>query len=169
MSAGPPAGRVQIRIGTGRGAAADSATIRTEAVDKDMSEAEHVRKSLGRCVLKGDIIGRFYEVFLESHRDIKPRFADTDFDAQRKLLRQGLNLVIMFARGNPLGRQGLARIRESHNQSGLNVPPALYPYWKQSLIQAVSELDPEWSDELQREWELVLQAGIDHITEGYEG
>ncbi len=65
--------------------------------------------------------------FLESHPDIKPRFAHTDFDAQKHLLRQSINLAMLFANENPVGKKGINRIRQSHSQSGLNIPPELYP------------------------------------------
>ena len=134
-----------------------------------MSDFERVEQSFERCLIKGDVIGRFYDIFLESHPDIKPRFANTDFQSQKHLLRQGINLAIMFASGNPAGKNGIKRIRKSHRKSGLNIPPDLYPYWKKSFIQATSEFDSKFSDELKRQWDSVLQKSIDYIIDGYEG
>ena len=134
-----------------------------------MNDCEDVKQSYARCMIKGDIVGRFYEIFLASHQDIKPRFANTDFDSQKQLLRQSVNLAMMFANDNEVGKKGINRIRQSHSKSGLNVPPDLYPYWKQSFIQAASEFDQEFSDELKRKWDAVLQKTIDFIIEGYEG
>ena len=134
-----------------------------------MHDYEDVKQSFARCMIKGDIVGRFYEIFLDSHPDIKPRFAQTDFDSQKHLLRQSVNLAMMFASDNQVGKNGIKRIRQSHSKSGLNIPPDLYPYWKKSFIQAASELDQEFSDELNRQWDSVLQKTIDFIIEGYEG
>ncbi len=135
-----------------------------------MIDLEKIKQSFARCILKGDVIERFYGLLLDSHPDIKPRFANTDFDSQKQLLRQGINLAIMFASDDPMGKNGIKRIRESHSKSGgLNVPPDLYPYWKKSFIQAISEFDPEFSDELRKQWDWVLQKTIDSIIEGYEG
>ncbi len=133
-----------------------------------MNDFEIVAQSFVRCMIKGDVIGRFYEIFLDSHPDIKHRFANTDFDSQKHLLRQGINLAIMFASGNPVGQNGIKRIRKSHRKSGLNITPDLYPYWKNSFLQATSEFDPEFSDELKRQWDSVLQKSIDYIIDGYD-
>ena len=132
-----------------------------------MNDFEDVKESLVRCMITGDVIGRFYEIFLESHPDIKPKFANTDFDSQKRLLRQSVNLAIMFANGNPIGKKGIERIRSSHNRVGLNILPELYTYWKKSFIQVASEFDPEFSDELKKQWDFVLQKTIAYIIDGY--
>ena len=134
-----------------------------------INNSESVKLSFARCIIKGDVVGRFYEIFLDSHPDIKPRFAKTDFDSQKQLLRQSVNLAIMFANDHPVAINGINRIRQSHSQSGMNIPPDLYHYWKKSFIQAATEFDPEFSDKLNRQWDSVLQKTIDFIIEGYEG
>ena len=134
-----------------------------------MNDFEEVKQSFARCMIKGDVVGRFYEIFLDSHPDIKPRFENTDFDSQKHLLRQSVNLAMMFANDNQVAEKGIKRIRQSHSKSGLNILPELYPYWKKSFIQAASELDPEFSDELEQQWDLVLQKTISYIIDGYEG
>ena len=133
-----------------------------------MSEMDSIKQSYGRCLLKGDLIGRFYEIFLESHPDVKPLFANTDFDIQKQALRQGINLMIMFTNESAVGKSGMKRIRDSHSRSGLNIPPNLYQYWKDSLLQALSEFDSKFSDNLRTEWDQNLQIAIDFIIEGYE-
>ena len=134
-----------------------------------MNDFEEVKQSFARCMIKGDVVGRFYDIFLDSHPEIKPRFANTDFDSQKHLLRQGVNLAIMFASDNPVGKKGIERIRKSHSKLSLDIPPNLYSYWKKSFIQAASEFDPEFSDELEKQWDLVLQKTISYIIDGYEG
>ena len=133
-----------------------------------MNKFEGVKESLVRCMITGDVMGKFYDVFLDSHSDIKPRFANTDFDAQKRLLRQSVNLAIMFANDNPVGKKGIERIRNSHRKARLNILPELYPYWKKSFIQVVDEFDPEFSDELKKQWDTVLQKTIDYVVDGYE-
>ena len=132
-----------------------------------MSYVDDVKESFVRCMIHGDIVGRFYDIFLESHPDIKSRFANTDFNSQKQLLRQGINLAVMFADDNDIGKKGINRIRNSHSKSGLNIPPDLYPYWKKSFIQAASEYDQEFSVELESQWNSILQKTIDHVIAGY--
>jgi len=131
-----------------------------------MSEVERVKQSFGRCLLKGDIIARFYEIFVDADPSIEPRFANTNFDSQKQLLRQGINLAIMFADDIPMGKNGIQRIRDSHGASGLNIPAALYPIWKNSFIRAISEFDVEFTDQLREEWNRVLEKAINYVAFG---
>ncbi len=131
-------------------------------------EIQEVRESFGRCTLKGDLIDRFYEIFLESHPDIKPRFANTDFTKQKELLRKGINIAILFGNDKVLGRKGIEKLRESHKRTKLNVSPSLYIYWKKSLLQAVSEYDYQYNRELETTWEKLIEKTITYIAEGYE-
>ncbi len=132
-----------------------------------MSYVDDVKESFVRCMIHGDIVGRFYDIFLESHPDIKSRFANTDFNSQKQSLRQGINLAIMFADDHDIGKKGINRIRNSHSKSGLNIPPDFYPYWKKGFIQAVSEYDQEFSVELKSQWNSILQKTIDYVIAGY--
>ena len=134
-----------------------------------MFDIEQVKQSFDRCPSKDDIIDKFYGLFFDIHPDIKPLFTKTNYDTQKKMLLQGLDLAIMFATDEPVGKTGINRIRKSHNKSGLNIPPELYPYWKVSFLQTISELDPEFTDELKQQWDMVLQKSIDYIIAGHEG
>ncbi len=133
-----------------------------------MNDFKEVSQSFGRCLIDGDLITRFYDIFLASHPDIGPRFTGTDFSKQKELLRHGINLAIGFSRGTATGRMGIERIRGSHQKSQLDVSPDLYPYWKKSFIQAVSEFDKEFTPQLKNQWEEALQLAIDFIAEGYD-
>jgi hemoglobin-like flavoprotein len=126
-----------------------------------------INESYNRSI-RNDVIGLFYDIFLKSHPDIAPLFSKTDFDVQKTLLKHSVLLAIMFVEGISVGDPGIKRIRESHGKTGMNIPPELYPYWKTSFIQAISESDPEYSEQIQDAWDSVLQETIDYITEGYE-
>lgn len=136
-------------------------------VDKHIVMA--VQDSYGRCLVKGDLFQHFYDLFLASSPLIKARFAHTDFDGQKKLIRHGINLMIMYAANNPAGKSGLARIRDSHNQHKLNIPPMYYAYWKRCLLQAVKDYDPKATADLMEFWNQLLDVGIDFISSGYRG
>ncbi len=126
-----------------------------------------VKESYTRCIPK-DVIGRFYDIFLKSNQSIAPMFAKTDFTVQKDLLRHGIHLAIMFANGEYLGKSGIERIRKSHSKAGMNVNPNLYRYWKASFLQAISETDSEFSEQIRKAWDSVLQQTIDYIIEGYD-
>lgn len=133
-----------------------------------MLNVEQVKQSFDRCSPKGEMIDKFYNLFFDLHPEIKPKFANTNFENQKKALLQGLDLAIMFASDEPVGKIGISRIKKSHSKSNLNILPELYPYWKVCFIQTVSEMDPKFSDELKEQWDLLLQKSIDHIIGGYE-
>ena len=130
-------------------------------------KAQEVMMSFGRASMKGDLIDRFYQIFLASHPTIRPRFQNTDFEKQKALLKQGVNLIIMYAKGNIVGKTGLERIRDTHQKSKMNIPPQLYSYWTQSLLKAISEMDPKFNSELEKFWKEIVARGVEFIIDGY--
>lgn len=131
------------------------------------TDVDRVQQSLGRAVINGDLFQTFYDIFMDSHADVRPLFVDTDFEKQKHLLKQGVNLAILGAKGSSMGLRGIARIAESHNRHGLDIQPHLYRFWLRSFLEAVSRHDREYSPELEEAWREVLQATIDRITAAY--
>ncbi|ELR71119.1 hypothetical protein C900_03083 [Fulvivirga imtechensis AK7] len=126
-----------------------------------------VQNSYGRCLSSGKLLETFYENFLSSSRDVADKFRNTDFEQQRKLLRHGINLMIMYAAGNIAGQTGLKRIKESHSRGRMNIEPRFYALWKAALIKAIAEHDRDFNVEIKAAWNEVLDKGIVLITEGY--
>jgi hemoglobin-like flavoprotein len=133
-----------------------------------LEEAIHrVHGSLNRSLAHEQFIEIFYEIFMVADDEIGQMFANTDFERQHKLLHKALLSAVTFAAGGEVARQRLAVIRESHNRSHMNVRPELYPLWVDSLIEAVAKCDPDYDDQLDREWRAVLQPAIEFIRSGY--
>jgi len=107
--------------------------------------------SLGRCLNHGDLFGRFYEIFTASNPEIARKFENSDIKKQKDLLQYGIILANMFYNDNPIGINGIKRIRESHSRSKLDIKPSLYKYFLDSFIRAASELDPKFDDETEKE------------------
>lgn len=137
-----------------------------ETTEKETSTTI-VQNSYGRCIAKGEFIPAFYERFLKAHPEVKEKFAKTDFDEQYKLLRHGINLMIMFAADNVAGKAGINRIMQSHSRGRMNIEPKFYSIWKQSLLQTVAEKDRQYTPEVGKAWDEVLEKGIKHIVGGY--
>ncbi|MGK0289255.1 MAG: hemoglobin-like flavoprotein, partial [bacterium] len=127
----------------------------------------NIQTSLNRCLMKDGFIDRFYEIFLSSDPKIKPRFANTNFDAQMKLLRYGINLAVQFANRDELAANIISRLGTKHNVQNLNINPELYPFWTNSLIKALSEFDDEFTAQLENEWRTALQLAIDEMAKVY--
>ena len=129
---------------------------------------EHAKDSLGRCLNHGSLFKRFYELFIQQNSEIAEKFRDTNMHAQEGVLKNGINLAIMFAEGDPVGLNGIQRIRKSHCKDKLNIKPDMYSLWLDSFMQVVSEIDPNFDDEIENEWRNLLQETIDYIIEGYD-
>jgi len=126
-----------------------------------------VRLSYGRAISKRQFLDRFYELFMSSSPIVARKLASTNIAKQQELLSQAVNMVILFPQGNKIARNALNRIRESHNRDGLDIKPAYYQFWIDSLIVALSENDPDFNDELELAWRTVVQEAIDFIAEGH--
>jgi hemoglobin-like flavoprotein len=114
---------------------------------------DDLQQSYGRCLREKNFIERFYEIFLASHPDIAPMFEKTDFAKQRMALRRGISAAISHASGSSLSQRTTDQMADSHSRKGHTpVPPELYPYWVDSLAQAVSEMDPEATPQLVARW-----------------
>jgi len=130
-------------------------------------EIRLVKRSFARCFLKEDLILRFLNIIVESHEEIAPHFKDTDFSQIKLLLRQGINCTIMYAEGVFAGEFCMEELRISHNRKNMAINPKYYPFWIASLRQAISELDPQYSEELGDLWEQVVTPAIQFMTDGY--
>lgn len=137
------------------------ADMKTEQIDK-------VRASYGRCLQNNRFMDKFYERFLNSNPEIKVRFQNTDFGKQKQLLSHGLNMMIMFTKGNKIAETVVNRIRDSHNSNNMDIRLDLYRFWKNSLIQTIKECDTLIDNDTVIAWNEVLQIGIDYIVSGYE-
>ena len=127
------------------------------------AEVARVRESFSRSILN-DVMGKFYEIFLVSHPDIKPMFVRTDLKTQKELLKHGIHLAIMYSDDNPVGVNGLSRIRDTHSKAKMNIPTHLYSYWKASFLKAIAQCDPQFTEQTRKDWDIVLQKAISHLT-----
>jgi len=122
------------------------------------------KESYARCIVNPKFIDRFYEIFIESHPDIKPLFKNTDWEKQKELLRKGVSMMILFENNDPVATSVLNRIDEFHSPRGTYVDPKLYPYWVDSLLATVEEFDQKFSPEVEVAWRRVLNKGINFIV-----
>ena len=129
--------------------------------------ADIVNASYGRCLTNGNMFETFYRELLEKNPPIKKYFEHTDFESQYKLLRHGLNLILMHAQGNAVGTSGLERISDSHSRKKMNIPSHLYIFWKNAMLNTVSKHDPAITPGLKEAWAGVLTEGIEAIKSAY--
>ncbi len=126
-----------------------------------------VKNSYGRCLTDGNMIETFYEKFLASSPEVAEKFRNTDFSEQNKLLKHGLNLMIMHYSGSVAGQSGLKRIKDTHSRVKLNIEPRFYHLWKTALLHTIPLYDKQYDESVREAWNEVLESGIEFIKQGY--
>ncbi len=124
-----------------------------------------VMDSYTRCTLKPEFFERFYENFLASNPAFREMFANTDFANQRELLRRGISMMLLYAQDNVIGKVAVERLAQSHGKDGMQIGADLYPFWVDSLMKTVAELDDDFSPELENQWRKELAKGIKAMTD----
>jgi hemoglobin-like flavoprotein len=127
---------------------------------------EDVMQSYGRCCRAAEFFDDFYEHFLQSSEEIRSKFVNTNMQAQKTLLRQGIMNLVMVSRGMPDTK--LRQLGETHSTRGFNIPPHLYDLWVHSLLVTIKKHDPEYSNDTRDAWLQVLNHGIAVIKSLYQ-
>jgi hemoglobin-like flavoprotein len=118
-------------------------------------------ESYRRCA-KEAFFQAFYKRFVNSDPAIPPKFANTDFDRQNKLLQHGIGLLFVYARRrNPVI---LDRISDRHGPADLNIEPRFYPLFADALVATVAEFDPQYTPEIGQAWREAMEPGIRFMT-----
>lgn len=130
-----------------------------------MKSADLVMQSYGRCCRAPDFFDTFYRIFLASSPEVRAKFANTNMQAQKLLLRQGIMNVVLYARGMPDTK--LRALGCSHSRKAMDIRPELYLLWTDSLLKTISEHDPEADAGTLTAWREVIQKGVSVILEEY--
>ncbi len=134
-------------------------------MDKEVVDA--VKQSYGRSLANKDLMSSFYQKFMASNPAIAARFANTDLEKQKEILKMSLSMAILYPRDNVIATHSMEKIRETHARDKLNISPELYDDWLDSLVSVIGESDPEFTSELEQQWRDVLKHSIDFIRGGY--
>ena len=70
-------------------------------------------------------------------------------------------MMVMVVEGDDDARHYLERVAERHGEADLDIPATMYDLWLDSLVRAVSERDPEWSDGTEALWRKMMSQGIE--------
>lgn len=115
---------------------------------------------------KKKFLDRFYEIFFSKSDEIAELFKHTHMTAQKTMLQDSL----FYMRDFYLHRKEneyLQRLAKVHSKSGKNIPPEFYDIWLDSLLEAVSEYDPEFSEDIELSWRIALSPGITYMKYMY--
>lgn len=133
-------------------------------VQQDMVTA---KASFERCCAAPDFFTSFYRNFFENNPEVEPLFAKTDFTRQHKLLKHAIGLLLLFPKQPAADPNVLTRVAERHSRRDLDIDPAHYPAFVESLMQTVNQHDPEFTPDVDRAWRVTIAAGIEYMQAHY--
>lgn len=128
---------------------------------------EYFEPSLGRCFEAGDFMGAFYERLLGASEVVREKFARTDIDRQKHVLRTSLYLMSRACLGVEEGLEHLASVARTHSRRHLDIAPSLYELWLDTLVATARDHDPEFSESIEAAWRKLLGCGIERMIEVY--
>lgn len=114
-----------------------------------------------------DFLSRFYENFLAASPEAAAHFEGTDMVRQRRMLARSLAEVVEFSETG-VASEYLRQVARRHSRDERNVKPALYARWLESLIATAREFQPEFDDETELAWRVVLAPGISYMQFRYD-
>lgn len=111
---------------------------------------------------------RFYAVFTSKSIAIKKRFDAIPPERRNPMVRESLlELMNFYASGRASGE--MERLGRLHNQEHANIPPKMYAWWLESLMQTVEEFDPAYTPDVDAAWRIVVTPGIAFMTRNWAG
>lgn len=134
----------------------------------DPQSVQKARDSLSRCNQRPEFLERFYELFIDSSPDIRKKFENTDFEMQKRVLRDSLFLMLSAA-GTTVGyaHVQLEKLAKRHSHNDLGIKPEWYALWLDTLLQTVAEFDADYSDAIDAAWRDSMKEGIELLAAGY--
>ena len=125
-----------------------------------------VQTSYLRCCAASGFFDTFYQLFLDKSPTVAQKFANTDFNRQKAMLKDSLFKMICQA-SLEQSRAEIEHIAETHSRRGHAIPPELYALWLDSLCEAIKLHDPGYTPELEALWRRQMQQGIDIMIARY--
>jgi hemoglobin-like flavoprotein len=130
-------------------------------------DAELFNDSYERCMRRPGFLERFYKIFTASSEEVAAKFAHTDFQKQKRLLKVSLYMLMLTSDPPPEVTAHLERIAELHSRKQLDIKPELYTLWLDCLLQAASEFDPSFDKDIETAWRNILASGIQIMKSRY--
>ena len=123
--------------------------------------------SLHRCLAAETFLDVFYERFMGSSKDVAAKFAATDFARQKKALAMSLRMMVMAGQDNAAAEPYLSFLAERHSRQYLDIRPAMYGLWLESLLATIREVDEQYDESVEAAWRAVMEPGMQYMIERY--
>lgn len=117
--------------------------------------------SYERCLKQGDFFNRFYDSFIASDALIAEKFAHTDMDEQKSMVKASLHMIMALrSLGPEKAVQYFKKIGTAHGRQQYNIDPEMYEVWEDCLLEAVKHCDEQYDAEIDAAWRELLEDGI---------
>lgn len=126
-----------------------------------------VTASYHRCMYGDKFVDTFYDLFLAKSPEVAKKFRHTDFDRQKRMLRQSLLMMIQYNLNPQLVKEELEQLAERHSRRGVDIQPYLYNLWLDALCEAVEQHDPDYQPQLAERWREAMQPGMELLISRY--
>ena len=57
----------------------------------------------------------------------------------------------------------LERLAREQSDDGLHLPPRFFALWREAMLSAVSERDPQCDDEILTAWAMAIAPGLEYL------
>ena len=135
------------------------------SIDPEMLQTAHA--SYERAAARPEFFSSFYKNFFAACPEAPPMFAKTDFDRQHKLLQHAIGLLLIFPKHVQEEPGVLSRLARRHGRKDLNIPPALYGPFVESLILTLRQCDTQFSAPTEAAWRATLAPGVEYMKGKY--
>lgn len=122
---------------------------------------------LGRRVEGRAFFEAFYVHFIGASEEVAKKFRDTDMARQQAMLKKSFYHLVSFY-GSSNAYYYLNGVAISHNRRHLDISPALYELWLETLVATLWDFDPQCNAEVELAWRLVMTPGIVYMKFHYD-
>jgi len=119
--------------------------------------------SYGRMVSSRRFWERFTELFLGRNEVVRRHFDNVPPSHRRALLQRSLGALFHHAKHEPGAEDALDALARPDQGGRQDIPESLYGLWLVSLLQAVRECDPHYSDDLEEAWRRAMEGEVAHL------
>ena len=134
-----------------------------------MTEIDEIfNNSYERCLQSPHFFDRFYENYVSANELVAEKFADTDMDRQKDMLKASLHMLMALRSTNPKDAVSyFRRIGKIHGRDKHDIPPEMYDLWLSCLLQTVEESDHRYDARVEAAWRTLLEGGIRIMQSAY--
>jgi hemoglobin-like flavoprotein len=111
----------------------------------------------------------FYDIFLDRHPEVREFFIGVNLLHQAAILRMSLLLIeLHYEQVTPAMREYLKVLGHRHAQR--KIPVDHYPSFRDCLLETLRRFHgTDWTDNLEREWQVAIEAATAAMLQGYSG